>query len=404
MTPSQPGNASSTPCYSWRLVLPIIIAIGLMFLMPPDINPGLDFSQFYADLFGILRGDAIYNQLSHSLHYAEATLTRPLKLNPPAYPPWYYVFFLPLGALDILTSARVWALLNIAMLGVALTLLTERLTRYRRAALIVLWAVFTPVIGHLVVGQQTILLLTGLALLLNGLERQSSPATTIGLVLLSFKPHLGIPVAAASLVWVLWRNSPLAVSTLVRLLAAGILLALLSLLLDSHSLVDYPESLQRLSALSLNQACDTCSSLPITLQRILPAGESPSLWSSRFLISLVLAVLFAIPLFVTRLPARTFLAGSVCVTLLCAPYIRNYDYVLLLFPLTALMEESLIKSRLKKVRSKARFFLCLGAYGIAGIMPLLLSRESHQYTLWISALLAYLACFTGRTAKAHRAY
>lgn len=376
-------------------VIAVCLAVLLASTVPLQINPALDFSQFYVDLFGVLRGDAIYDYLAHAQRYAESARAAPLNLNPPVYPPWYYVLFLPLGAFSMSTSATLWAWMNLALFFCAIEPLTARLSISCRAALVITCLFFGPLVGHIVVGQQAVILLPGVALVIRGIELRSSPKTAFGLLLLTFKPHLGLPIAGAAVLLLLLRYSPLAVSTIVRFLAGFVLLLALSVLIDPRSLIEYPESLQRLSTMSLNQVCDTCSSLALSIQRTLNVRPE-WLWMERFVISALVWLVLILPMFIAQLSDRAFISASICVVLLAAPYIRNYDYVLLLAPLVGLIEEDFIGRRSKQSGSVARKFMCLVGFLIAGIGPLFASRETHASFLWIAAAVVYVACFTRR--------
>lgn len=81
------------------------------------------------------------------------------------------------------------------------------------------------------------------------------------------------------------------------------------------------------------------------------------------------------------------MAGAMFVSLLAAPYVRNYDYVLLRAPLTIAWSEAQ-SCRTGRGRAAA-YSLLLGAIFPAGIGPYVTDRAMQGNYLWLAPCMGY---------------
>lgn len=386
---------------SQRIALLLLICVVLavfaasFLFLPIPISFNADFFQFYCDLLGISHGQPIYDQRLHAESYAHFYKPRfPPQLNPPAYPPWYYIVFLPLTWFSIEVAAKLWALANLVFLVISAELLTRKSAFPLKAFISLAILCFAPVIGHLVVGQQTIILVLGAALFGVGAAKNSAVLVGMSAALLTFKPHLGIPILFGFYWAVFIQRRTIFVRSLSWGSVCVLVLVFASLVADPASLFEYPKSLHRLSELSLNRICDTCSSLTFFIDSQLSL-DAEDLWLARLMIASLLALTLAAPLLVfgRGFPVDISTSIMIALLLLIAPYARNYDYVLMIYPLiTGIRRIGVLPHGIKR----GIFIACISmSYLLSGIVPFIVERSYHRDLLWISALLCYAGfwCF-----------
>jgi hypothetical protein len=196
---------------------------------------------------------------------------------------------------------------------------------------------FIPAFGLLMVGQYSAPILLGPALFVYAArrERRSSALAALGLLLATFKPHIGAIIFLAGLAWLVFEGSPFARRALWLTLAGGLLLVLLGFIADQAWPLTYFQSLAHYRDIPGVQTCGLCASLPVALLTMF-TGYSSTLAAAG--LSLVLLPVFAVVLFWryrrTRSPnPEVWMALAVVITLLVDPYLLNYDYILLLLPL-----------------------------------------------------------------------
>jgi hypothetical protein len=167
-----------------------------------------------------------------------------------------------------------------------------------------------------------------------------------------------------------------------------VVLLLASLAIDPHSLSMYPGYLITLNSLPVNKVCDTCSSIPIFVTDLwhLDGGD---VWRVRFVTSILLGALLIGPLLMLGLSAPLFISATVFAILLSAPYLRNYDYVLLIPPLliTAQSASQVTSSLIRRMT----WGLLTLATLIAGVLPYFTDRVAQGRYLWVAPLLGYVA-------------
>jgi hypothetical protein len=304
----------------------------LAFFAPLPVASLQDFSVTYFTNRALLNGIAIYDYPAQ-LDFVK-TLTAPnFTFHPYPYPPWFALATLWLGLMPLQVAARAWFLTNLGMLGAVTWLLTRGVRPPQRMLGFLAAVMFFPSFGLLVVGQYSLPVLLGGAVFVSAARRKSAPWLATGLLLMTFKPHIGGLLFLAGCAWLLFEKEPFARRALLLTAAGGLLLAGLGFLADPGWPLSYLQSIGRYQNLPGVQSCGLCASLSVMLIKGL-SGQSST--STAAVLSLVLALGLGLLLF-RRVRAifkqPELLIGLGCVlTLLIDPYLLNYDYVLLLLP------------------------------------------------------------------------
>jgi hypothetical protein len=369
-------------------LIPIVglVAFGLLYIFDVAVPAHFDFGQLYRSITGLANGQGLY-QLSDTDSARLATQATLSGEIPFPGPPWYIALGYPLHLLSLETAAKAWLALCLCILYGAIQLATPQLSPRARAILFILATISAPVQGHLIVGQFTLPALYGVAWALSGIKQRSSLLCALGLALSTCRPHLGIPLAAATVGGLLIPDTKYGVQVAIRFLLVMALLLGISLAVDPHSLSRYPEYLRLLNNFPSNQVCDTCSSIPILAERL--CTFSHDVWQLRFLISAAVALPLVGFLYLTRPTPDYLIAGTICAVMLSAPYIRNYDFVLLVVPFCVVAADLL-----RGVTSSGALAVVtmLAAYTIAALLPYGVSRDMQGQMLLTAPALMYLLC------------
>lgn len=366
----------------------VIAFVGALVCLEPVVVPSdLDFGPLYRSIQRVYEGQEIYHVSPELVERNSTSVDLRGEFSFPG-PPWYVALMLPLGLLSASKAALCWALLNIAFLCGAIALVCRASSPVSLGVLCVLTLVSAPVQGHLVVGQCTMLAGFGFALAIWGVRSERHLATATGLVLSTFRPHLGVPFLMVALVHcarVSWRVFLIHVLWCLGLL---IILTSLALSIDPSSILSYLPYVQTLNSLPVNKVCDTCSSIPVLAIRPWQS-DLENLWTIRFAVSGVCWVLLGIPLALSAASSEVVLAGAMFLSLVGAPYVRNYDYVLLVPPLI-LTWQGALRARLGWARDITRGLVVCAAL-LVGIGPYATDRALQSNYLWLAPCLGYLA-------------
>jgi hypothetical protein len=256
------------------------------------------------------------------------------------YPPWYALSTFYLGLLPAQAAATLWFEINLLMLFLSVWLLTEGWSGRLRLIAFPLSLFFLPVLGALSVGQYSFPVLLGASLLIYSLRKGNGSLAALGVVLLTFKPHLGALILVSALVWLIYRRGDFEKRVLRLVLIAAALLSILGLLADPAWVASYPRMLLNYQNEGNVSACSECASLPVWLSRWLFDG-SLALAAG---IAVLLLILLAAVTFLNRrallASPMLLLASAVLVTLLVSPYLYNYDFLLLLVPFAVLVRRA----------------------------------------------------------------
>lgn len=357
----------------------LAVLLAIAFLAPLPVPYNQDFSVLYFSDKALLNGIPLYNYPAQ-VEWVRAQTRPDFEFHPYPYPPWYALATLPIAFLPIAVGARVWFLLNLTMLAALVWLLTPR----RRARVWLLLGIlaavlFIPAFGLLIVGQYSAPVLLGTGLFAWAARRNSPWGLAAALGLMTFKPHIGLFLALAGFGWlILRRRETFARQAMLLTFLLAVFLAAVGLLADVRWPLTYLDSLLRYRDIPGVQSCGLCASLPVGLMRFV-TGQSDT---GQAAIVSVFMGLGLLGLFSWRFRARLaeadlLMSLAVVFTLLVDPYLLNYDYILLLFPLAILSGQ---------VRSLPGRAVLLAAYLLPWV-ALAFGREGNPL-LAVSTLLA----------------
>ena len=319
--------------FGWILLaLVLVVTIGYSHLPIPY---SLDFQALYHANLGVLRGVPYYDWTGQVNMIADMAGVTPLQvaLNPFAYPPWYSFITLPLAMLPIQMAARLWFAINFLIVLIFVWLATVEKPVRDRILFLLLTILFLPIPGTLIVGQFVFPVLLGAGLLLFALPRERVWLTSLGLFLLTFKPHMGGLVFLAISVFLFLRCDVFAKRVFWHTCAIMAFFFISGFLVDWNWPVHYLEKLFVFREVS--QCEDLCISIPMMILSLFGVSSAKAIW--------VAGVLFVgvSGWFIRSRPkvwkdARMLIAVGFCITLLSSPYQYNYDFVVLLLPLFVL--------------------------------------------------------------------
>ena len=129
------------------------------------------------------------------------------------------------------------------MLSLSVWLLTDGWSGRMRLIAFPLALFFLPVLGALSVGQYDFPVLLGTSLLIYSLRRKSVGLTVLGMVLLTFKPHLGALILLAGLGWLIYRGGIFGRNVMRPLIVAGVVLFVVGFIADPKWILSYPKML-----------------------------------------------------------------------------------------------------------------------------------------------------------------
>src|SRR6266508_926191 len=140
-------------------------------------------------------------------------------------------------------AATLWFELNLVMLFLSVWFLTDGWSGRLRLIAFPLALFFLPVLGALAVGQYDFPALLGIALLIYSLRRENVALTMLGMVLLTFKPHIGALVLLSVLIFLLVSRNSFGRRVIRSLIAAGIFLFIVGFVADPVWIISYPKML-----------------------------------------------------------------------------------------------------------------------------------------------------------------
>lgn len=351
------------------------MVLAILFFAPLPIHYKTDFSILYFANKALLNGIHLYDYPGQM----ELLPAFPgLVFTPYPYPPWYALATLPMAFLPVEAAARMWFLLNLAMIAVATWLLTQNWKTPLRLFFIFLAIMFVPAFGLLIVGQYSAPVLLGAALFVWSAKEKSSCGIAASLGLMTFKPHIGLFLILTALGWLLHhRKNIFARRALLISSMLAVAMVAIGFFADPAWPLTYFKSLGLYRDIPGVQSCGLCAGLSVGIVRVL-TGEPD--FGKAITVSLFLAVGLA-GLYFAKLrtqlhDAANLMALSTIFTLLVFPYLLNYDYILLLIPFAVLG---------KRINSLSGFSILLGAYLLPWGIPIY-GRDANLL-LAISSLL-----------------
>jgi len=246
-----------------------------------------------------------------------------------------------LGLLSIESAATLWFELNLVMLFLSIWFLTDDWPGRLRLISFPLGLLFLPVLGALSIGQFNFPVLLGISMAIYAIKKENITLTTIGMVLITFKPHLGALALMAVLIYLAARRDSFGRYVLFSGLITAVLLILAGFIADPKWLIRYPSLLFNLSSnygQSENTAlCTNCTNLPVLLSRWLFAESLMKAAMIAVVIMLIVSILFFIHGTLLIKNHSLLINTAIITTLLVSPYLFNYDFILLLIPFAFLV-------------------------------------------------------------------
>ena len=316
-------------------LLVIAAAVGLAFFLPGRESI-YDFIMLFSANLGIINRVPLYdNAAIIALTIAKISAPGNFTLFPYPYPPWYALSTFYLGFLPLSVAATAWMLLNIAMLVASIVLLTEGWKPVWRLLAGLAGLMFLPSLGLLVVGQYSAPVLLGAALFIHAARQEDAPLTALGLLLMTFKPHIGLFLLPVGFFWLVFQKTAFGRRAAWLTLGAGLVVSALGFIADPAWPLSYTHSVLSYTTVPGVANRDLSASFPVLLVKLV-TGQSSAFWASwlTLVIALVIGALFW--RFRVFKDVTLLIAGCVLLTLLADPYMFNYDYVLLLLPLVCL--------------------------------------------------------------------
>ncbi len=295
------------------------------------------------------------------------------------YPPWYTLSTFYLGLMSAQAAATLWFELNLVMLFLSVWFLTDGWTGRLRLIAFPLALFFLPVLGALAVGQYDFPVLLGTSLLIYSLRKENITLTVLGLVLLTFKPHVGALILLSGLGWLIGSRSSFGRRLMRPLLIAGILLVAIGFIADPAWIIRYPKMLLNYQNEGNVSACSECTSLPVWLSRWFFDGSLSTATRIATLLLIILIVLF----YLVRSSFKThefLLTTALLVTLLVSPYLYNYDFLLLLVSFAVLV----------KPVNLLQIIIVLICYFIPSFALLLLGRAGNISLILVTIVVTLL--------------
>jgi hypothetical protein len=317
----------------------LIIMLAIALYVPNSLPVHSDFSAIYYTNLALVNRVPIYD-----LEAVEAVAVKASGLPPDKfflarfpYPPWYALSTFYLGFMPAKAAGTLWFELNLVMLFLSVWFLTDGWNGRLRLIAFPLALFFLPVLGGLSVGQYDFPVLLGTSLLIYSLRRENVSLTTLGTVLLTFKPHIGALILLSVLWWLIVGRSNFGRRAMRFIIIAGIVLFIVGFIADPAWIFSYPKMLLSYQGEGNVSSCSECASLPVWLSRWFFDGSlSKAMLIAVILLFALAGIFFLIRSILLRSPSLLMMS-ALLITLLVSPYLYNYDFILLLVPFALLV-------------------------------------------------------------------
>lgn len=374
-----------------RTLLIILIAVAVASILfavalyvPTSLPAHSDFSAIYNTDLALVHRVPIYDLEeveALAVQYAGIPSEKFFLARFP-YPPWYALSTFYLGLMPAGAAATLWFELNLVMLFLSVWLLTDGWPGRWRLVAFPLALFFFPVLGALSVGQYDFPVLLGASMLIYSLRKENIPLTVLGMVLLTFKPHIGALILLAAFGWLIVTWSRFGKRALRPLLVAGVSLFVLGFLADPAWIVSYPRMLVSYQNEGNVSACSECASLPVWLSRWFFDGSlTTATWIGIVLLLILVTVFYLMRSFM--MSPDVLLSAALLTTLLVSPYLYNYDFLLLLVPFSTLMMNSSLIQKVVILLCHLVPTFALILYGRAGNISLLFAALTMMSLLYM---------------------
>jgi hypothetical protein len=227
------------------IILLAILLPGIALYLPTTLPANSDFSAIYNTDLALVHRVPIYDLpkvQALAVQYAGIPPDKFFLARFP-YPPWYALSTFYLGWMPAQAAATLWFELNLVMLFLSVWFLTDGWSGRLRLIAFPLALFFFPVLGALSVGQYDFPVLLGTSLLIYSLRKQNIALTVLGLVLLTFKPHIGALILLSVLAWLIYKGSNFGQGLMRPLSMVAVCLVAFGFLADSTWVLSYPKML-----------------------------------------------------------------------------------------------------------------------------------------------------------------
>ena len=350
----------------------VIVIFAVAIYVPNSLPVGSDFSAlYYADL-ALVNGVHVYD-IPNMEALASSTTEIPEEnffMPRFPYPPWYMLSTFYLGLMPIQSAGALWFELNLVMLFLSVWFLTDGWNGRLRLIAFPLALFFLPVLGALSVGQYDFPALLGTSLLIYSLRKENVALTTLGAVLLTFKPHIGALILLSVLGWLIVSRNNFGRRAMRSIVISGVILSIASLIADPKWFINYPSMLLNYQGEGNVSSCSECSSIPVWMSRWLFDGSLKQAAVIAMVLLIALAVLFwIIRKSLIRSP-ELLITSTLLVTLLISPYLYNYDFILLLIPFAVLINSAGFVTKIAAILSYLLPSFAIIIYGRTGNISL----------------------------------
>ena len=364
------------------LLIAVVFAVAIY--IPNTLPVGSDFSAlYYADL-SLVHGIRIYDIPAMEKLALKASGIPAENFFMPRfpYPPWYALSTFYLGRLPIASAGTLWFELNLIMLFLSIWFLTDGWDGRLRLIAFPLGLMFLPVIGALSVGQYDFPVLLGTSMLIYSLRKENVALTTLGAVLLTFKPHIGALILLSVLAWLIGSRNNFGRRALRSIIFAGIFLFLVGFLADPGWPVNYPNMLLHYQDEGNVSSCSECANIPVYAARWFLDGSLRGAAILAFVILLILTGIFSMQRKMLMQAPELLLTSALLITLLASPYLYNYDFILLLVPFAVLATRNIAQKLIVLVCHLVPTF-ALATFGRAGNITLLIAAALITLLLFL---------------------
>ena len=219
-----------------------MVAVALT--IPNSLHTNSDFLAIYDADLRLIQHIKPYDYQSQIQSMAEQTGTPPENVYVPQfpYPPWFALSTFYLGLLPIQSAAMLWFEINLVMLFLTVWFLSADWHPRLRLFSFLAPFFFIPIIGTLGVGQYDFPVLLGSAMLIHAIRHQRLMLIPIGAALLTFKPHVGIFIFLAVLIYFCFNRNLFSRRALVWIFSGMAMLCVIGLIADPLWFMDYPLS------------------------------------------------------------------------------------------------------------------------------------------------------------------
>lgn len=364
------------------------LMLGVALYVPNSLPAHSDFSALYNTDLALVNRVPIYN-----LEAVEAIALKASGLPPDKfflarfpYPPWYALSTFYLGLLPAKAAATLWFQLNLIMLFLSVWLLTDGWSGRLRLLAFPLALFFLPVLGALSVGQYSFPVLLGTSLLIYSLRRENVGLTTVGIVLLTFKPHIGALILISALIYLIVNKGIFGQRTIRSILIVVSFLFIAGFLADPAWPLNYIKMLLNYQGEGNVSTCSECASLPVWLSRSFFNGSLGQAARIALVLLILLVFLFYRARSELMKSPELLLNMALLITLLVSPYLYNYDFILLLVPFAFLIAQNV--SFLQKLIVIICYLVptfAIAIYGRDGNISLLISTLVITFLIYLLA-------------------